>query len=393
VEWFNDQPLRPRPHLAVLFYDAIGDFVVVTPLLRGLREKYPGCTIDYLSGERTRDLEAASPLIDARFSVFGDPEALRRLPAWVAAREAAAGPYDLAINCDFHPLLAVVTRLLAPRYVVGRCLGPDLRDDLPRAPGKVHQLHDEYWAAPDLLERYGDVLTSPFIGEILCRLAFVTTDFHRTTVPATPPPAPVPDVLIATGGRRPAKLWPAAHWRAVIAWCAAQGLTVGLLGDRPAAQAAVYHAGALEAELLRTTPLVDLRGRFRLPEVAGALQRARACVSVDNGIMHLAYSVGTPTIAIFGASPWWLWTPRVPHLQVVTPPEPCACAAASRFRHAACAQPARHCLAQIRPEMVIERLASVLRPEDPDTVAGPNGPREGGRACSSGSASSSAPGR
>jgi hypothetical protein len=25
MEWFNDQPLRPRPHIAVLFYDALGD--------------------------------------------------------------------------------------------------------------------------------------------------------------------------------------------------------------------------------------------------------------------------------------------------------------------------------------------------------------------------------
>ena len=23
MEWFNDQPLRPRPHIAVLFYDAL----------------------------------------------------------------------------------------------------------------------------------------------------------------------------------------------------------------------------------------------------------------------------------------------------------------------------------------------------------------------------------
>jgi ADP-heptose:LPS heptosyltransferase len=41
MEWFNDQPLRPRPHIAVLFYDALGDFVIITPLLRGLKEKYP----------------------------------------------------------------------------------------------------------------------------------------------------------------------------------------------------------------------------------------------------------------------------------------------------------------------------------------------------------------
>src|SRR3954447_25714182 len=102
MERFTDQPLGRAPHVAVVFYDSIGDFVVATPLLRGLREKYPGCVVDYLGGERTRELEAASPLLDSRYSLFGVPGAVRDLPAYVAARLAAAGPYDLAINCEAH---------------------------------------------------------------------------------------------------------------------------------------------------------------------------------------------------------------------------------------------------------------------------------------------------
>ena len=56
------------------------DFVVATPLLRGLREKYPGCTVDYFGGARTRDLEAASALLDSRFSLFGESGSFSRLP-------------------------------------------------------------------------------------------------------------------------------------------------------------------------------------------------------------------------------------------------------------------------------------------------------------------------
>src|SRR5437868_3544540 len=103
MERFDDQPLRRAPHLAVVFYDSIGDFVVATPLLRGLREKYPGCTLDYFGGERTRELEAASSLVDSRFSLFGAPDSLRRLPEYVAERVRQAGPYDLAVNCEAHP--------------------------------------------------------------------------------------------------------------------------------------------------------------------------------------------------------------------------------------------------------------------------------------------------
>jgi heptosyltransferase-3 len=360
MEWFNDQPLRPRPHIAVLFYDALGDFVIITPLLRGLKEKYPDCTLDYFSGERTRELEEALPYIDARFSVFGNPNALTQLPAFIAERRAAAGEYDLVINCDFHPTMAFVAHMLQPRYVVGKCYAADLREEVPRAPGKVHQLHDEFWSAPDLLQRYGDILRSAYIGEIWCRLAFVETDFYRTEAPTQDPACDIPEVLIATGGRRSAKLWSRDYWKQVIDWCFAQGYRVGLLGDKPQRQSAVYHTGDTESWLLEQTPLIDLRGRFSLPQVAGALARARACVSVDNGVMHIAYSVRTPTIALFGASPWMVWTPPVPHLHLVLPEEPCSKCYENRFRNAACLLPRHQCMLSVRPERVIERLQAVL---------------------------------
>src|SRR5215212_11713307 len=93
---FQGEELGSRPHVAVLFRDQIGDFVVATPLLRGLRERYPDLVLDYFGGERTRELEEASRLVDARYSIYGPPDALARLPAYLAERRQAAGPYALA---------------------------------------------------------------------------------------------------------------------------------------------------------------------------------------------------------------------------------------------------------------------------------------------------------
>jgi ADP-heptose:LPS heptosyltransferase len=117
MERFTDQPLSPRPHLAVFGSDKVGNFVLTTPLLRGLKEKYPCATLDFFGGETTCDLEAGCPYIDARFSLYGErPEYLGELHAFVAARRAAAGDYDLAINCDeFSELNLVVVAAVAPR--------------------------------------------------------------------------------------------------------------------------------------------------------------------------------------------------------------------------------------------------------------------------------------
>lgn len=360
MERYNGQPLRPKPHLAVLFYDSIGDFVVITPLLRGLHEKYPGCTLDYFSGERTRELEEACPYIDSRFSVFGADDSLRRVMGYIEERERLAGPYDLAINCDFHTALSAVTTMLRPRYAVGNCYNPDPRSDMPYPPNKVHNIHKEIWSSEDFLPRYSDILQSNYIAEIFCRLAWVETDFHRTEVPTAPPPFEPPPVLVSMGGKRPAKMWPTTHWERFIGWCTDQGLEVGLLGDKPAAQQQHYHSADAEGYLLRETALQDLRGTMTLPQVAGALRRARACVTIDNGIMHLAIGVGTPTLALFGASPWRLWTPQAPHLEVVLPETPCSLCQEHVFKNEECLRSDHVCMETITPAAVSSRLAALL---------------------------------
>ncbi len=366
MERFTDQPLRPRPHLAVVFYDSIGDFVVATPLLRGLREKYPGCTLDYISGERTRGLEAASPLVSDRYSLFGSPTGLRDLAEYVAQRNQVAGPYDLGVNCEAHPAARLALQCLAPRYVVGPAYTPDLRGDLPYSDARPDALWGEVWNAADLLARYGDVLRTQYIGEILARLARVETDFGRPEVPVADPPGTVPDVLIATGANRSAKLWPAAYWLQVVRWCAARGMAVGLLGSAPAEQARFYHSADTESRLLAETPLVDLRGRYTLPEAAGALRAARACVTIDNGIMHLAGAVGVPTVAVFGGSPWRLWAPPTPNVRVLLPLDPCLLCEENRFRNEACLLPEHVCMLAVRPARVIATLQEALGPDRAD---------------------------
>jgi heptosyltransferase III len=258
---------------------------------------------------------------------------------------------------------AIVTSLLAPTWVVGRVYTSDGRRMLSFLDDAIDKLHEEDWSAPDLLIRYAGVLGSRFIGEIFCRLARVETDFTRTEIVAEPPGLDrVPDVLVATGGTRSAKLWPSDYWVQLARLLEQRGLTVGLLGGSPAKQRAHYGSAETDETLLVSTSTVDLRGKLRLPQVAGALRSANACVTIDNGIMHLAYSVGTPTVAIFGASPWQLWAPDLPHLSVVLPPDACALCAENHFRNDACLRERHVCMESITPRLVLDRLAGLLGP-------------------------------
>src|SRR5262245_55892801 len=179
MERFTDQPPGPPPHLAVFGSDKVGNFVLTTPLLRSLKQKHPGATLDFFGGQTTRDLEAGCAYIDARFSLYGEREDyLGDLNGFVAERRAAAGDYDLAINCDeFSELNLVVVAAVAPRYLVGSSLQPDFRRKLPPGDGiRDRILRDDDWNSPAFLARYHELLTSNYLAEIFCRLAYVETD-------------------------------------------------------------------------------------------------------------------------------------------------------------------------------------------------------------------------
>lgn len=385
MERFDDQPLGARPHIAVFSSDKVGNFVVTTPLLRGLREKYPDSVIDFFGGEITRDFEEACPYIAARCSLYGATAAddrhggfLGRLGAFVAARRAAAGPYALAINCDeFSELNLVVVTAVAPRYIAGGALSPDFRRKLPHRDSPHDRLlADDDWNGAGFVARHAPIVGSNYIGEIFCRLARVETDFFRTEVPTAPPPFAVPDVLLHATTTRGAKLWPVAHWAEVARWCAERGLGVGLLGHRAEVERHLYNAGDDEEWLLDHAPVADLRGETRLTELAGAFARARAAVCVDAGPLHIAAAVGCPTVAVFGvdadgdgASPLRLWAPRGPHVHLALTPAKCRACVEARFRNRDCLVPGHPCMAGLRPAIVTAALERALAGSPQSAVA------------------------
>ena len=371
VRRYSGEAIGPAPRVVVLGSCKVGNFVVSTPLLRGLKQTWPQARVDFIGSEITAAFETACPWIDWRCSWDRtEPGAGHDLLHTLAERSAQLGPLDLAINLDgFNPVTQVLTSWLNPRYVAGGCLSANMRRTLPWG-NKPEQrfLDDPDWDSPAFLERYPGIFTSNYIAELFCRLAFIQTDFDQIELASSEPPFEVPDVLIHCTTARAAKLWPFNHWRAVVEACTARGISVGLVGSAPAAQKEAYNAGHGEDELLAATALIDLRGRTSLIELAGACRQASAVLSVDAGPMHIAAAVGTPTLAIVGndaagagASPIRLWLPRVQELSRTVSPHSCNQCAEQRFRNDGCLVEGHPCMASITPEQVIRWLATSPR--------------------------------
>lgn len=367
---YGGEELGPAPRIAVLGSTKLGNFIVTTPLLRGLKERWPEARIDFFGSPVNRAFEVACPWIDWRTDVF--PMREGRLAEVAAAIDARTEdrPYDLAINCDgFNPYTTTLVTLTGARYLAGNALGPNLSDRLETGDHPWQRILDEPdWTTPEFLERYEGHLTSNYIGELFCRMAFVETDFFDIRLESAEPPFDVPDVLIHANATRSAKFWPADRWEAFLDGCRDRELGVGIVGVLPKPGRETDPGYVLEARLAEHEVVEDLRGRTSPIQLAGAMKAARVCVSVDSGPLHVAAAVGCPTVAIFGndddavgASPLALWMPRGDHVRRTVSERRCTECLDRRFRNDDCVLPRHECMLGVSPGQVLGLLDEVLQ--------------------------------
>ena len=95
----------------------------------------------------------------------------------------------------------------------------------------------------------------------------------------------------------PAKRWPSAHFAALALQLP---LPVLLLGSGKDAAVCAEIAGAVNAQ--RPGHCRDLAGRTSLEQAIALIGSARAVVSNDSGLMHVAAAFGVRQVAVFGSS-------------------------------------------------------------------------------------------
>ncbi len=299
----------PEAHIALVLAGAAGELAplfagadeVLTwqpgglnlPLLRRLRRLRPDLALDFTSTDRSAFLALASGA--PRRASYAKPNAswLRRL----ASTETCAAPVRELHTIDFHLALAASLGLKpAP--------GPDA--------GHLH-------LPPDLAL----------------------------------PPLPPGYALLHPGTARAEKFWPVSHWRALLDHLHGRGLPLVLSGGQDD-----FERRHIDAILQgHPAPVVDLRGKLNLAQLAGVVAAARLAVTVDTAAMHLAASFAVPQVGLFGPTNPFHWAPRHPRAEVLqagvapgTPPHPKrAGAPMASLPWESAAAAADRCLADIRP--------------------------------------------
>jgi len=331
--------------IALLRLSSLGDVLLMTPLIRQLRRRFPTVELVAMVRREYVELLRYNPHLTAVLAYeavggFWRARAEReRLRAGLAAPEQELWVVDLHRNWRTW-------------YVRG-----GKRARLLRAPKErwrklllVWAKRWGWWSLPPVPERYRQAVAALGVEEdgegLECWLP------EEREAPVYPPSVrPLPQrferVALVPGARHATKRWPAEHFVALGRALQQQGHYVVVIAQ-PGESAAAELARQIspDTELVQTPSLLELARRLEGVDVA---------VVNDSGIMHLAAARRIPVVVLFGSTvPELGFRPvGVPHV-VVQYPLPCRpCTHIGRQR---CPLGHFRCMREIQPHHVLHAL-------------------------------------
>lgn len=319
-----DIPAQPK--FLVIRRDNIGDLVCTTPLLRLLRQRFPGARIDVLVNSYNEPVLENNPDVS---HIYAYTKAKHRPPGRTVLgiywdrlkllRHLRAQRYDFAIIASTHFLLKplALARQVKPRHIVGFVEGDHpatAQVDVAVPYCKPHPMH--------LVEEL-EALLKPFgIQGPMPSMRVVpeptTVAAARQSLLARGWRPEQPTLAVHISARKPRQRWPEENFVGLMAELHRRHRLQFLLFWSPGDEDNPLHPGddrkaARIIEATRGLPVYPFP-TGTLKELIAGLSLCQRTVCSDGGAMHVAAALGMPIMCFFGnsdASVWYPW--GVPH--------------------------------------------------------------------------------
>lgn len=347
-------------NILVIRTHRFGDILQLTPMLQGLKKKFPSGKITFLTGSDMADLVSCNPDVDEVISI---PEKeyqwyLKNKPEYYAkiynefydiASKLKENKFQLIINRQYE-FGGILAWLVDAEEILGGGFSPErgfvFKDD----------------ASKELFEtiRTNRNLNNRNLVDWGCRIAgispgcgkmvFYVPEIARTDARhlLSRGGAKDDDLLVAVqmGAARSFRQWGPENYAHVIKWLIKdKNKKVVLLGSGDEKELSEIIRNNLGSE---NVDVIDLIGKTDLNTLGGVLELCQYLITGDTGTMHMATSVGTPVLALFygTAYPWETGPYGMGHLVLYAdvPCSPCLVPEECTFEH--------KCLKAITPRHV-----------------------------------------
>jgi heptosyltransferase-2 len=303
--------------ILVINLSNIGDVILTTGVLEGLRFKFPQSQIDVLVGERAKDVFSKDVRVNEVIIYKKNAKLKEKISLFINLRKRK---YQLIVDLrdTFFSYFLGGKLLKSKKIKAHRCLKHNtaLRslytyDELKRLKPKLCWDKDE--------------------DEYITSLGFQKY------------------IVISPIARSSTKSWPLEYFKILISHLSEYlpDYKILLVGEENERQ-------ALD-ELLIAENIINLAGKTTIPQLARLIKDAKLLITNDSATLHVASSLNTPTIAIFGPTSELKYGPLSERSLVLRRHLPCA-----PCEKAQCKYSNKRCLKDIKPEFVFQYIKEFL---------------------------------
>jgi heptosyltransferase-3 len=264
----------------------LGDVLIVTPLIRAARARWPQALVDVIGLPGTLGLLAGNPDVHACIEMTRTGGLKGQL------RQAASlwRRYDLGF----------VVRITDRAHLYG-LVAARQRSSIVSPRGSRWKR----WIGTHVVEQDDGGHYVMHALKLIRPWSALPASVSVVPPPAQPLPADLerqlrhPCVVVHVPSTWTYKQWPVQHYRELVQGLLAGGAQVVLTGSPSPQDRALVEA---VAGVAAPPALIDAGGRLALPQVRALLDHADAYVGPDASITHLAAAVGVPVVTVYGPS-------------------------------------------------------------------------------------------
>jgi heptosyltransferase-2 len=329
----------------------IGDAILTLPLIQVLKSNYSHSSIDVIVIPRTSEIFINHPAI-SRVICYDKHGIDKGIQGFLKLRtKLISKKYELIIVPHRSLRSALLAKMLKPICAIG----------FDRSVGRYFfHLLTHYNPSTHEIERNLSLLEPLNIGPI--------TNVLPRLYPSNQDAMIVDHILkdfnikidkkmiaIAPGTIWNSKRWPKDRFATASKLLSIEGYSVVLIGGKEDSTLCNEII-----EMAETANIYNIAGRLSLLQSAELVRRCRALISNDSAPMHLAVAVGTPVIAIFGATiPEFGFAPRGPE-DIVLETKGLKCRPCSIHGGNKCPIKTFECMLSISPQRVVSELHSII---------------------------------